>query len=92
MEQVMGESDIVALEIMHRAAHAGETFAEAEVVGGIIFRRFALRPIPVSTILNVDNVKIMIVNDGPAILQAQIVYATDALFENLRGHDRRTNR
>ena len=34
----------------------------------------------------------VIVNDGPASLQAQIVHATDALFKNLRRHDRRSNR
>ena len=36
------EGRVVALEVVHRAAHAGEALAEAQVVGGIALGRFAV--------------------------------------------------
>ena len=35
MVEILDEGEIVGLEILHAAAHAGKTFAETEVVGGI---------------------------------------------------------
>lgn len=83
----MEEGDVVELEIMHRAAHAGEAFAEAEIVSGVFFGRFAFGPVPIPAVLEVDDVKGMVVDDGAAVLQADVVDATDAFFEDLRGHD-----
>ena len=53
----MGEKHhVVTLRVVHRAAHAGETFAEAEIVGRIVLGRFAVRPVPVAAVLNIHNV------------------------------------
>src|SRR6266480_3898462 len=92
MKQLVREQDIIALQIMHRTAHAGETFAEAKVVGRIVLWRFAFGPIPVSAILNVYDVNVVFMDNGPAFLETEVVYATDALLENLRRHNGRTNR
>ena len=74
--------------ITHRAAHAGEGFAEAQVVGGVRFGRFAFGPIPIAAVLEIDDENGMIVHDGSARLHAQVVYATELrFFENLRAHD-----
>jgi hypothetical protein len=41
-QQVMQESHVVALHVIHHAAHAIEAFAKAQIVSRIIFRRLAL--------------------------------------------------
>src|ERR1041385_3705868 len=92
MEEMLDEDHVVALEIVHCAAHAGKAFAEAKVVSGVVLGRLAFGPVPVSAVLNVHDINFMVVNDGPVSLEAQIVDATDALLENLRGHDGGTNR
>src|SRR5258705_5944962 len=87
MKQSVDEDNVVALQIMHHAAHAGEAFAEAQVVGRIILWRFAFRPVPVAAVLNIDDVDIVLAHDWPPGLKSQIIHATDALLENLRRHD-----
>ncbi len=54
--KVMDESQIVRLQILHRAAHSGETFAEAEIVGRVALGRLALGPIPIPAVLEIDYV------------------------------------
>src|SRR5439155_20345954 len=68
------------------------TFAEAEVVGRIVLGRFAVGPVPVAAILQIDNVNRVAANNRAARLQPQIVHTAQTLFEYLRAHDRRTNR
>src|SRR5882724_6662376 len=86
-EQVVQKNDVVALEVFHGATDTGEAFAEAQVVGGAVFGRFAGGPVPVAAVLNVHDVDGVVVDDGSAGLQTDVVDATDAFFEHLRGHD-----
>ena len=88
----MDEGDVVALRVVHRAAHAGKTFAEAQIVGGIVLGRFALRPVPVAAVLQIHDENGVVADNHAPFLESQVVHATDALFENLRSHDRRANR
>ena len=68
---------------MHCPAHAGEALTEAQVIGGIILRRLAFGPIPIATVLKIDDEDRVIVDDLPLCLKAEIVYATDAFFKDL---------
>lgn len=56
MEKIVQESNIIALFIAHLTAHAGETFAEAKVVSWIGFGRLALGPVPLATVLDINDV------------------------------------
>ena len=88
MVKVLYEGEIVALEILHAAAHAGKTFAETEIVGGIGFGRFAGGPIPIAAVLEIDDVDGVAADDGAILLETKIVHAAEAFFEDLRAHDR----
>ena len=83
----MEESDIVALHIIHRAAHAREAFAEAQVVRWIVLRRFTLRPIPIPSVLDVHDIERMVVHNLASCLESKVVDATEALLKYLRRHD-----
>src|SRR3954467_8575618 len=89
--KVMQEGDIVALEVMHCPAHAGEALTEAQVIGSVVLRRLAFAPIPVAAVLKVDDEGRGIVDDSSFGLEAEIVHATNGLFEDLRPHDRGTD-
>ncbi len=54
--EMVDESEIVALEILHATPHTGEAFTEAQVVRGVCFRRFTFSPIPISAVLQIDDV------------------------------------
>ena len=71
----MNISHVIALEIMHRASHAGITLAKAKVIRRVVLRRLTARPIPLAAVLDIDHVNRMPGNDGLALLQTQIVYA-----------------
>src|SRR5436309_3234890 len=81
------ERDVIALHVTHLAAHSREARAEAQVVGGIVLGRFTLRPIPLPAILNVHDVNSMVMNGRTPALEAQVIDAAQAFFEDLRGHD-----
>jgi hypothetical protein len=81
------ECDVVGLDVVHGAAHAGVAFAEAEVVGGVVFGGFAAGPIPLAAVLEVDDVDGVVADDGASGLKPQVVDAAEAFFEDLRGHD-----
>src|SRR5688500_5677688 len=85
--EVLDEGEVIALEILHAAAHAGKTFAKTEIVSGIGFGRFAGGPIPIAAVLKVDDVDGMAADDGTLLLEAKIIHATEAFFEDLRPHD-----
>lgn len=85
--EVLNKGKIIALKVLHAAAHPRKAFAETKVVGGIGFRRFAGGPVPVTAILEVDDVDGMIFHYGAFLLEAEVVHATDAFLENLRAHD-----
>ena len=55
MTEAVNEGGIVALEVVHRGAHAGETLAETKVVGGVCLGWLALRPIPTAAVLKIDD-------------------------------------
>ena len=40
-QQVVQERHIIALRVTHCAAHAGETLAETQIIGWIVFGRLA---------------------------------------------------
>src|SRR5438045_6485449 len=61
--KVMQEGDIVALEVMHCPAHAGEALTKAQVIGSVVLRRLAFAPIPVAAVLKVDDEDRVIVDD-----------------------------
>ena len=84
----MHEKQIVATTVAHPPTHARVALAEAQVVGGVVARRFALGPVPVAAVLEVHDVDAVAADDGAARLQAQVVHATDALLKNLRPHKR----
>src|SRR5262245_3718859 len=90
-QQIVQERYIVALRVRHRAAHAREAFAETQVVSGIVFRRLALGPIPLSAVLDIHDEQTVVADDLAFGLQSQVVYAAEAFFEDLRRHDRRTD-
>ena len=81
----MHERGVVALDVMHRAAHARKTFAEAEIVRGIGFGRFAFGPIPIAAVLQIDYENGMAGDNWAASLNAQIIDATQRFFKNLAG-------
>ena len=83
----MQESDVIALHVVHVAAHARKTLAEPKVICGIVFGRFALRPVPPAAILYVHYVDGVIVHDGAAGLNAKIVHAAQALLKDLWRHN-----
>src|SRR5215813_653603 len=91
VEQMMQERHIIALEVLHGATHPGKAFAESQIVSRIVFGRFALRPVPSATILDVHNVDRMFAYDRSTGLNAQIVDATEALLEHLWCHDCRAH-
>src|SRR5690349_14233801 len=88
----MEKADVVTLNVVHHATHARETLAEAQVVRGIVSGWFALGPVPVPAILEVDHIDCMVVKNFSAGLQPKVVNAAQALFKNLRSHDRRSHR
>lgn len=63
---MVDEAEIIVLDVVHGAAHAGVAFAEAEVVGGIGFGRFPLGPVPVTAVLEIDDVDGVAMDDGLA--------------------------
>jgi len=65
---MIGEGDVVTLGIVHGTSHAIVALAEAQIIGWIIFGRFTLAPVPVSAILNIDDIKGMILHNGAGIL------------------------
>ena len=85
--QALDEAGIVALEVVHRAAHAGVAFAEAQIVGRVIFRRFAGGPIPVAAILEIDDINGVSMDGAAPGLEAQIIDAAQTFLEDLRAHD-----
>src|SRR4051812_8642618 len=87
LKEIVGEKDVVALEIMHHAAHPGKALTKPEVVSRVVLRRLSFRPIPISAILQIDDIDLVIPDDFPASLQAQIVNAAKALFKDLRRHN-----
>ena len=52
----MHERRVVALQVVHRAAHARVALAEAQVVGRVRLGRLALRPVPAAAVLQIDDV------------------------------------
>ena len=66
----MNERGIVALQVVHRGAHAGVAFAEPQVIGRIVFGGLALRPVPAAGILQIDDVDRRAADDGPRPLAA----------------------
>src|SRR2546426_9518967 len=72
-QQIVYEHHIVALQVMHRAVHAGETLAEAQVVRRIVLWRLALRPTPVPAVLEVNHVDIVAGDDLSSRLEPQVV-------------------
>ena len=53
---MVDEGGIISLQIMHATSHAGVAFAKSQVIGRICFRRFALRPVPATSILQIDHI------------------------------------
>src|SRR5689334_20176687 len=88
----MQKAHVVALHVAHRATHAREALAKAEVIRGIVFRRLALRPIPIAAILQIHDVETVLLHRFPPGLQAQIIHTTETLLEYLRRHDGRADR
>ena len=74
------------------AAHPGKAFAETKIIGRTAFRRFALRPVPVSAILDVDDINRMVLHDSSSGLKPEIIDEAEAFFKNLRRHDRGADR
>ena len=83
----MDEERVVALKIVHDPTHPRKALTEPEVVGGVCLGGLSFSPIPISAVLEIDDVDGVILHDIATALQAKIVDATDALLENLRPHD-----
>src|SRR5579872_495790 len=77
--QIMDKRSIIALGIVHCSTHARVALAEAQVIGGIRFRRLARSPIPAASILQIHNVNRVILHHLAASLKTQVIHATDAL-------------
>ena len=72
MIQVMHEQQVIALHVLHAAAHAGKALAETEVIGRVGLGRFAHGPVPAAAVLQIDYIDGVIGDRGPAGLQPQI--------------------
>ena len=92
MVEVLNEGRIVALEVMHGPAHPGVALAEPEIIRGVRLGGLASGPVPPPAILQVDNVKRMTTHNITAVLQPNIIRATERFLEDLRAHDRRADR
>src|ERR1043166_3979596 len=91
VQKVMGKNNVVALQVVHGSSHAGKAFAEAQVIGRVVLGRLTLGPVPMAAVLQIHDVNLLSTHDGAAVLQPQIVHATDALLKALRSHDRRAD-
>src|ERR1051325_9522295 len=91
MKEVMQEKNGVALDVLHRAAHAGVALAKAKVVGRVVLGRLAPGPVPATAVLEVDDVDGVVADNRAARLETQVIDATQALFEHLRSHDGRAD-
>jgi hypothetical protein len=63
LQHIVEKSDIVTLDILHVATHAGETLAETEIVGWVGFGWLSFGPIPVAAVLDIDHEDRMVAND-----------------------------
>src|SRR5271166_4792702 len=88
----MQEHGVVALEVMHLAAHPSVALAEPQVIGGVGLGWLAPGPVPAAAVLEVDDMDRVAGDDRAAVLESQVIHATEALLENLRPHDRRADR
>ena len=77
---------------MHRPAHPDIALAESQVIRRICLGRFANSPVPAASVLHIHDINAVSGNDWPTVLNPQVVHATDTLLENLRAHDRRSDR
>lgn len=84
----MNKRSIVALQVLHGASHARETLAKPQVIGWIRLRWLPNSPIPVATVLQVNNADVMVPHRGTSRLKPKIMDATEALLEDLGRHDR----
>ncbi|MFM1942454.1 MAG: hypothetical protein RI897_1436 [Verrucomicrobiota bacterium] len=87
VEEVMEEGDVIALDVVHCAAHAGVALAETEVVGCVFFGGFTLSPVPVASVLEVDDEDLVLLDHGAVVVEADVIDAADGFFEDLRAHD-----
>ena len=71
--QLVDECHVIALDIAHDAPHPRVAFADTQVIRRIGLGRFALGPVPVPTVLQIDDIHAMIVKDTPPRLDAEIV-------------------
>ena len=53
--ELLNEHGVVALEVVHGCAHSRKAFAEAKIIRGVRLGWFALGPVPVSSILEIDD-------------------------------------
>src|SRR5262245_7204071 len=88
---MMNEQEIIALDVMERAAHSGITLTEPQVVGWVLLGRLAPAPIPIATTLKVNDEETMPANDFEAALKAEVIDAGECFLEDLRTHDRRAD-
>lgn len=68
--QVLYERQIVALQIIHVPAHAGEALTEPEIVGGIGLGGFSLCPVPVAPVLEIHHMDVMTADGRALVLEA----------------------
>src|SRR3954468_8651176 len=87
VEEMVHKGQVIGLDVTHRTAHAGEAFAEAEVIRGIRLWWLAIGPVPAAAILEIDHVDAVAGERAEARLEAEIVHAAEALLKNLRPHD-----
>ena len=81
MVEILNEGQVIALEVLHAATHAGETFAEAEVVSGIRFWRFAGGPIPIAAVLEITDAAggTARVTQADLVQSNGVIHVTDAV-------------
>src|SRR6266704_879218 len=73
---MMQKEHVVALDVMHRAAHARITFAKAQIVRRVVFGRFACCPVPVAAVLQIHDVNRVAAHYPAVGLQPEVVDAT----------------
>src|SRR5262249_27763625 len=89
---MMNEQQVITLDVVKIASHAGIALAEPEVVSGVALGGLALRPIPVAAVLEVDDVEAMITDHALSSLKPEVVDAAQGFLEYLRAHDGRPDR
>ena len=84
LEQGEEEVPVVCAYVAHGSAHAREGLAVAQVIVGIVFGRFALRPVPMR-LVKVHDRHIMFVY-MLSLLQGEVLGHGQGFFENHGRH------